>query len=173
MADHRSYDRHARCESIARTLAVRPADGVSDSTNVSGTGARHDPQAVSDDFTVENRHRLAYIDAMQHWLSLDDVVAAVLDAATDQQRVYVERRGNTYRWSPVSNSGYPLHRTVANYLGVDYTRIYIGFRNVTDDVCIVCEDPKNFEAPDAWAAMDLDPLAGEDEVREAITSRLG
>ena len=122
---------------------------------------------------VSNPHRLRFIDSMQHWAPLEDVVSAVVDAASDQPRVYVERLGDLYRWSIVSGSGYPLHRTVAAYLGVDYKRIYIGFRTVQDEVCIVCEDPSNFEAPDAWAVIDLTPsIDDDDEVEALITSRL-
>jgi len=124
------------------------------------------------DVHVENPHRLAFIDAMQHWSPLDDVVAAVVDAATDQRRVYVERLGDQYRWSIVAGSGYPLHRTVAAYLGVDYKRIYIGFRTVDDDLCIVCEDPAKVEVPDAWVAFDLDESLGSADVRRLISAQL-
>lgn len=125
------------------------------------------------DLTVGNPHRLAFIDAMQNWSPFEDVVAAIADAARDQRRVYVERLGDRYRWSLVSNSGYPLLRNVAAYFAVDYTRLYVGFRTVEDELCIVCEDPANFETPDAWTAIDLDPSTDEGELRHAIRSRLG
>src|SRR5437870_774655 len=63
-----------------------------------------------------------------------------LFAAPRFPRVYVERRGDAYRWSIAHRGGfYPLLRELALLLRVPYTSLVIPFRTVED--CTVLWTP--------------------------------
>jgi hypothetical protein len=105
--------------------------------------------------------------------SLDEVAEAVSVATKDETRVYVERIGNSYRWSLTHpGGGYPLLRIAARFLRVDYHRIFIGFRTVADGVVVLSEDPDKAEDPDAWAVIDFDGPAEPAHVAERIVRAL-
>jgi len=90
------------------------------------------------------------------WSTLNVVGRAVSAASETERIVYVERRGNEYRWSlATKGGGYPLLRVSARFLGVDHHRTFIGFRTLRDGTAILCEDPSNVDIPDRWALMML------------------
>ena len=49
-----------------------------------------------------------------------------------------------------------LLRITARFLGVDHYTIFVGFRTLPEGTAIVCEDPSDFDVPDAWALLQLD-----------------
>jgi hypothetical protein len=105
--------------------------------------------------------------------SLDDVAEAVAVATKDETRLYVERIGNSYRWSLTHRAMYPLLRVTARFLWVDYHRIFIGFRTVADDVCVLSREPEKDTTPDAWAVIEFDKPAEPEDVKERIVQALG
>jgi hypothetical protein len=87
-------------------------------------------------------HRLELFRSVFVPSSLADVAEAVAVAAKHERRVYVERVDGNYRWSFTHpGGGYPLLRITARFLCVDYTRIMVGYRTVTEGVCVLCADP--------------------------------
>jgi hypothetical protein len=48
-----------------------------------------------------------------------------------------------------------LLRITARFLGVDYNRLYVGFRTLRNGTAILCEDPSKFDVPDKWAVLKL------------------
>jgi hypothetical protein len=61
--------------------------------------------------------------AISHGAQLGVVADQIASAtyAIDAPLIYVERRGTSFRWSPAHRGGpYPLLRTTAKMLGVDY-----------------------------------------------------
>jgi hypothetical protein len=118
----------------------------------------------------ERRHLLRSI---YHPSSVAHVAEAVAVATEHESRIYVERIGSAYRWSLTDPGGmYPLLRITARFLRVDYHRIVIGFRAVTEGVYVLCEDPANPDEPDVWAVLDFDGVAEPTEVRERIVLAL-
>jgi len=100
--------------------------------------------------------RVALIQSNRTWSELDKVALAVSIASESERRIYVERRAQLYRWSLAHPGGaYPLLRIAARFLGIDYTRIYVGFRTLPDGTAIICDDPQTVEQPDAWALLTL------------------
>ncbi len=100
--------------------------------------------------------RVALIQSNRTWSELNEVATAVAVASASERRIYVERRAQLYRWSLAhSGGGYPLLRITARFLGIDYTRIYVGFRTLPDGTAIICDDPQAVEEPDSWTLLDL------------------
>ena len=113
------------------------------------------------------------IQSSRTWSALNVVADAVAAASQTEPLVYVERRGHEYRWSlATKGGGYPLLRITARFLGVDYRRIYVGFRTLPNDTAILCDDPVNIDIPDKWAVLKLSgemtPTAAARRIRTAI-----
>lgn len=106
--------------------------------------------------------------------SLDDVAEAVAVATYDETRVYVERRGDSYRWSLTHPGGpYPILRITARFLRVDYHAIVVGCRKVADGVCVIAGGPDSDLAPDAWAVLYFDGPTEPGDVKRRILLVLG
>ena len=116
-----------------------------------------------------------HLESTRTWSSIDEVAEAVAAAReAGSRQVYVEVRGDRFRWSTVGNKGgYPLLRVMARFLGVDHRRISVGFRTLDDGIAILCEDPSHVEAPDRWALVALPELVTASEARSAIVDALG
>lgn len=100
---------------------------------------------------------------------LDDVALAVAEATSFQRRLYIERLGELWRWSLIhSGGGYPLLRLAALYLEMDYQALFVGFRTVTDGLCILCQDPEVVQAPDRWSVVEFDGPTSPEEVARRI-----
>jgi hypothetical protein len=114
-------------------------------------------------------HRLELFRSVFEPSSLDDVAEAVAVASKDERRIYVERVDGGYRWSLTHpGGGYPLLRITARFLRVDYTRIMVGFRTVTDGVCVVCDTPEAAMSADKWAVVEFDGATSKEEVEATI-----
>ena len=116
--------------------------------------------------------RVALIQSNRTWSPLDDVARAVSVASETERRIYVEQRSGLYRWSLAhAGGGYPLLRIAARFLGVDYHRIYVGFRTLPDGTAIICDDPGAVEEPHEWALLDVptavDPVAAAELIASA------
>ncbi len=85
--------------------------------------------------------------------SADHVVHAVNAYSDDgRSQVYVERTGDSYRWSPAHRGGpAPLMHLVARFLGCETTDLTVGFVTV-DSWCIV-RSPDELP-PDRQAIVD-------------------
>jgi hypothetical protein len=91
------------------------------------------------------------------WSSIEEVALAVSVASEDQSEVYVERLGDLYRWSLVHRGGpYPLLRTAARFLQLDYRSLFIGFRAVADGYSALSADAEAEPIPDASFVLTLD-----------------
>jgi hypothetical protein len=105
---------------------------------------------------------------------LESVAEAVSAATEDEQRIYVERIDNRWRWSLTHRGGaYPLLRITARFLRVDHNRIMIGFRTVGDDVCVLRADPDEPVLADAWKVIDFDGPNSSTIVKERILEAFG
>ena len=114
-------------------------------------------------------HRLELFRSVFEPSSLDEVAQAVAVASEDERSIYVERVDGGYRWSLThAGGGYPLLRTTARFLRVDYTRIMVGFRTVTDGVCVVCSEPAEPMNPESWAVVEFDGATSADVVGARI-----
>src|SRR5665811_1314952 len=113
------------------------------------------------------------IGSIQKWSTFDVVADSVTLASATIRLIYIERRGDLYRWSPAHRGGsYPLLRVVANFLGVDHFRIYLGFRTLADGTAIVCEDPHEIASPAASFLLESTEGRAATEIRELIQRRL-
>ncbi len=105
--------------------------------------------------------------------SLNSVAEAVSVATADETRVYVERIGTGYRWSLTHPGGaYPLLRTTARFLRIDYHCLVIGFRSVADGVYVLCSDPDSDKDPDSWSVLDFDEPTAPADVKARIEQAL-
>jgi hypothetical protein len=90
-------------------------------------------------------------------------------ATADERRIYVEQVGGGWRWSLTHpGGGYPLVRVTARFLRADYRGLAVGFRTVTEGVCVLCADPNATTIPDRWAVIDLDEPTTAKVVEELI-----
>jgi len=100
--------------------------------------------------------RVDMFQSTRTWSTLTLVGETVAAASETEQIVYVERRGDEYRWSLGTKGGaYPLLRISARFLGVDHQGIVIRFRTLSDGTAILCEDPANIDVPDRWVLLML------------------
>lgn len=122
--------------------------------------------------TFDPRRR-ALLESTRTWSPLDEVAEAVAEASAKETRVYVERRGHQWRWSPTSRGGpYPLLRITARFLRVDYHRIVLPYRSV-DGWYILCDDPDGpHDRPDRWGIVSLDGTLTPTEATAALLSAL-
>jgi hypothetical protein len=61
-----------------------------------------------------------------------------------------------------------LLRITARFLRVDYQRLVIGFRKVSDGVFVLCRDPAVPERCDAWRVMEFEERTEPADVKERI-----
>ncbi len=102
------------------------------------------------------------------WSPLEEVGEAISVATEKFHDIYVERRGDQYRWSLATKGGpYPLLRITAKYLQVDYLSIIVGFRQVGDGWCVQIVDEIDKE-PDTWTVMSFEQSVSADEVSARI-----
>ncbi len=115
-------------------------------------------------------HRLELLRAVFEPSSLDEVAEAVAVASEHERRLYVERVDDGgYRWSLTHPGGsYPLLRITARFLRVDYTRVTVAFRTVTDGVYVLCADPQQPTGAAAWAVVEFDGPTSAESARESI-----
>jgi hypothetical protein len=114
-------------------------------------GALPDPyQGV----TVPNPERRRLLRSVFHSAPLAEVAEAVSVATEQFKDIYLEVRGNQYRWSLATRCGpYPLLRITARFLRMDYCSLVgVGSRVVGDGWCvqIVAETETD---PDAWIVL--------------------
>ncbi len=118
--------------------------------------------------------RLRFLEYSWRWSDIRDVAAAAAAAAEGPVHIYVERRGDRYRWSLAHPGGsYPLIRVTARFLEVDYHRIMVPFRTTADGFAIWCKDPDHPEEPDAWAVLRIEDRPSVDELVTRIMVALG
>ena len=118
----------------------------------------------------ERRHSL---ECVRNWSELDVVADAVSVALEHCRMVYVERRGECYRWSLTHRGGaYPLLRITAQYIDVDYNRLRLGYRTLTNGPAILCGTPEEFDEPDSWSILEFEDGANRNQIEGAIESAL-
>ena len=128
---------------------------------------------MTDDAERPDTHRLELLRSVFEPSSLDVVAEAVSVASEHERRIYVEQIDGRHRWSFThSGGGYPLLRIAARFLRVDYTRISVGFRIVTDGVYVLCAGPQEPTRPRPWAVVDFDRPTSSEGARESIRSAL-
>jgi hypothetical protein len=120
--------------------------------------------------------------SITHGSSLAVITDSVGRASSVTPPHYVERRGVVFRWSSAHRGDpYPLLRTVAKVLDLDYRSLVIGCSGLPDSpsgfgsdgmwegLCIV-PAPAKAGQPDAWAVLELDQPTFPDEVRRRIAA---
>ncbi len=118
-----------------------------------------------------SRSRL--IKSTRDWSSLEDVATAVSVATEYESAFYIERIGHTYRWSLVHRGGpYPLLRTTARFLGVDFRSIFIGCREVGDGYSALSEHPGGDPPPDGSTILTVDGQKSQEVVESLIREAL-
>lgn len=97
-------------------------------------------------------------------------VAAAISAATEHERcVYVERMSRGWRWSLVHAGGpYPLLRVTARFLRMDYHRLVIPTRALSDGNTIVWKSTNRPSKSQEWALVNFDSPATPREVEAKI-----
>jgi hypothetical protein len=107
------------------------------------------------------RERLAR--SVFRWSPLEQVAEAVSVATDKFHDVYVERRGDQYRWSLATKGGpYPLLRITARFLKLDPYSLVSGYRQVAGGwfVQLVEDDTE----PDASVVLTFDEPTRADQV---------
>ena len=101
--------------------------------------------------------RSQLIKSSRDWSTIETVALAVSVATEFQTNVYVERLGESYRWSLIHRGGpYPLLRITAKYLQVDYQSLIVGCREVGDGWSGLNGNETESLEPDAWAVLTFD-----------------
>jgi hypothetical protein len=134
---------------------------------------------------TEDRERLAH--AIKSSAPLD-LAAEGIAAATEftPLLVYVERRGDRYRWSPAHRGGpYPLMRVTARFLQMDHQGLVLPFRTLTNEtpagfgqdgiwegVCIVRGSEDDQGPPDAWTVLEFDAAQTAADVKVMLAAKL-
>jgi hypothetical protein len=114
-------------------------------------------------------YRLALLRSVFEPSPLHAVAEGVAAASEHERRVYVERVDDGYRWSLTHpGGGYPLLRITARFLRVDYSRITVGFRTVTDGVYVLSADRREPTTPEAWRLLNFDRPTTPEGARERI-----
>lgn len=95
-------------------------------------------------------------------------VAEAISAATESfHDLYVERRGDLYRWSLATTGGpYVLSRITARFLKLDPCSLLSGYRQVAGGWFVQLVE--NDTEPDTWAVLRFDDAATVDQVRGRI-----
>jgi len=141
---------------------------------------RHGGNAKNDEEEIMSDHvydlRFATAKSIFEWVSREIILSHLSTASagfvSQHEYLYVERKGELYRWSPAHRGGpYPLQRIVARYHNVSHHRMILGFRWV-GDYAIVCEKPKDFEQPDAWCIIDTEVPCTPEEIENLLTHNL-
>ncbi len=118
--------------------------------------------------------RVTLIQSIRTWSPLGDVAEAISVASTVENRIYVERLGDRYRWSLSSKGGsYPLLRATARFAEVDYQRIVVGFRTLADGTAIISDDPGAVDEADAWALVDVVEPVSPTDAADLVTGCIG
>ena len=104
---------------------------------------------------------------------LEVVTEAVSTAIEVCRNIYVERRGDQYRWSLTTTGGpYPMLRMTAQFLKMDYSSLRgVGSRLVAGGHCVQIVDDEGTE-PDASSVLRFDEPTTAEAVRERIEGAL-
>lgn len=103
---------------------------------------------------------------------LDEVALTVAAASEHKEDIYVERRGDLWRWSLAHSGGpYPLLRITARFLEADYTKINIECLTV-GEWTILNSHPELTDAPDAWTIIAIDEAISTEEATDRIRAGL-
>ena len=99
--------------------------------------------------------------------SIRDVAVAIAAfAKRSDAKVYIERRGDGYRWSPAHPGGpYPILREVARFLELDHHRLIVGCAAV-DDLSVVA--PEGPRMPKAVASVVVKSPRDKSAVARAL-----
>ena len=112
-------------------------------------------------------------DSMLRGARLGEVAKQVAAASGPARFVYVERRGNLYRWSLAHRGGaYPLLRETAKLLGIEYHTIILPFRTLPTGLAIVDAEPKYTSPADAWTVLEFESAESLETVRARIRATL-
>jgi len=105
---------------------------------------------------------------------LDDVAEAVSVATEKFHDIYVERRGDQYRWSFATQGGpYPLLRITARFLEMDpCSLVGVGSRVVGDGWGVQIVDENDTE-PDVWAVLRFEEHQTTEQMSQLILTALG
>ncbi len=104
---------------------------------------------------------------------VEEVAEAVSVATERFHDLYVERRGDLYRWSMATRGGpYVLLRITARFLEMDpCSLVGVGSRVVGDGWGVQIVDENDTE-PDVWAVLRFEDATTADAVTERIESAL-
>lgn len=123
--------------------------------------------------TRPDPERQRLVRSVFHPSPLEEVAEAISAATEKFHDIYVQQRGDRYRWSFATKGGpYPLLRITARFLQMDpYSLAGVGSRLIGEagwSVQIVDED----EEPDAWAVLRFESPTTTHAVRERIEGAL-
>ena len=112
-------------------------------------------------------------DSMLRGARLDAVAKQVAAASATNRLIYVERRGNLYRWSLTHRGGpYPLLRETAKLLGIDFHTIILPFRTLPTGLAIVDAEPKPSQPADRWMVLEFESAESVEKVCARIRKAL-
>jgi len=119
--------------------------------------------------------RVRFLRSVFEVSALDDVADAVAVATRYERRVYVERVDGGYRWSLTHEGGpYPLLRSAARFLGVDYRNLVVSVGCVSPGISILRRDPEEPVRCDRWAVVEFDgptlPAAARKKIVDALNA---
>ena len=118
--------------------------------------------------TAPNPERERLSRSVFRWSPLEEVAEAISVATEKFHDIYVERRGDQYRWSFATKGGpYPLLRITARCLQMDpHSLVGVGSRVVGDGWCVQIVDES--DDPDTWTVLRFQQAVSADESRARI-----
>ncbi len=108
------------------------------------------------------------------WSALEDVAEAVSVATVKFHDIYVERRGDQYRWSFATKGGpYPLLRITARFLEMDpCSLVGVGSRVVGDGWGVQITEDGDTD-PDTWSVLICEEHQTTEQMSQLILTALG
>ena len=104
---------------------------------------------------------------------LDEVATAIAAASEHQRLLYVERVPGGYRWSLAHRGGpYPLLRTTALFLRVDYHELFVGCRPLGNGVSIIGTAKDRTPTEGEWTLLELDGPTSAADIKAHIERHL-
>lgn len=122
--------------------------------------------------TPPEANRVGLLESAFRFSPLEAVCEAVAAATTIDPEIFIERKGDRYRWSFAARDGaFALLDKAARFLGIGQNHLLVGFRTLDDGTFVLHDDRASFEPCEVAALVTFKVPATESEVAEQIRTQ--